>query len=87
MSIKIIKVTRDLNVGITTAVDFLRSKGYQVESNPNAKITDEQYTLLVKELGKDLSPTEQKQLLNSLAQPETPPPPPPSSPPPPSPPP
>jgi translation initiation factor IF-2 len=77
MPIKIIKVTRDLNVGITTVVDFLRSKGYQVESNPNAKITDEQYTLLVKGLGKDLPPAEQKRLLNKLASPETPPPPPP----------
>ncbi|MDR2042665.1 MAG: translation initiation factor IF-2 [Tannerella sp.] len=77
MPIKIIKVTRDLNVGITTVVDFLRSKGYQVESNPNVKITDEQYTLLVKGLGKDLPPAEQKRLLNKLAQPETPPPPPP----------
>ncbi|MDR1335659.1 MAG: translation initiation factor IF-2 [Tannerella sp.] len=76
MSIKIIKVTRDLNVGITTVVDFLHGKGYQVESNPNAKITDEQYTLLVKELGKDLSPAEQKQLLSRLAPPEAPPPPP-----------
>ncbi|MDR2764311.1 MAG: translation initiation factor IF-2 [Tannerella sp.] len=76
MSIKIIKVTRDLNVGITTVVDFLRSKGYQVESNPNVKITDEQYILLVKELGKDLSPAEQKQLLSKLASPAAPPPPP-----------
>ncbi|MDR1676123.1 MAG: translation initiation factor IF-2 [Tannerella sp.] len=77
MPIKIIKVTRDLNIGITTVVDFLRSKGYQVESNPNAKITDEQYTLLVKELGKDLSPMEQRQLLSKLAPLEAPPPPPP----------
>ncbi|MDR2139283.1 MAG: translation initiation factor IF-2 [Tannerella sp.] len=82
MSIKIIKVTRDLNVGITTVVDFLRSKGFQVESNPNAKITDEHYTLLVKELGKDLSPAQQKQLLNKLVSP-APPPPPPLPPPPP----
>jgi translation initiation factor IF-2 len=63
MSIKIIKVTRDLNVGITTVVDFLHGKGYQVESNPNTKITDEQYALLVKELGKNLPEAEQKRLL------------------------
>ncbi|MDR3261629.1 MAG: translation initiation factor IF-2 [Tannerella sp.] len=63
MSIKIIKVTRDLNVGITTVVDFLHAKGYPVESNPNTKITAEQYALLVKELGKDLPEAEQKRLL------------------------
>ena len=53
MSIRLIKVTRDLNVGITTVVDFLQKKGFAVESNPNTKISDEQYALLVKEFGKD----------------------------------
>ncbi len=52
MPIKLIKVTRDLNVGITTVVEFLNKKGHQVESNPNTKISDEQYTLLVNEFGK-----------------------------------
>jgi translation initiation factor IF-2 len=63
MPIKLIRVTRDLNVGITTVVDFLHAKGHPVESNPNTKITDEQYVLLVKELGKDLPETERKRLL------------------------
>ena len=54
MSIKLIRVTRDLNVGITTVVDFLNKKGHQVESNPNTKISDEQYALLVKEFGDGL---------------------------------
>ena len=43
MSIRLNNVTRDLNVGIQTAVEFLQKKGFAVESNPNAKITDEQY--------------------------------------------
>ena len=63
MPIKIINVTRDLNVGITTVVEFLHSKGYPVESNPNTKITDDQYVLLVKELGKNLSEADRKRLL------------------------
>ena len=53
MMIRLNKVTRDLNVGIATAVDFLQRKGYAVEANPNAKITDEQYAALVKEFSKD----------------------------------
>ena len=53
MTIRLNKVTRDLNVGISTVVDFLQKKGYSVEANPNAKITDEQYALLVKALSKD----------------------------------
>ncbi|MCD8193921.1 MAG: translation initiation factor IF-2, partial [Tannerellaceae bacterium] len=42
------------NVGITTLVEFLNRKGHHVESNPNTKISDEQYALLVKEFGKDI---------------------------------
>lgn len=53
MSIRLGKVVRNLNVGITTIVEFLQKKGFTVESNPNTKISDEQYALLVKEFGKD----------------------------------
>ncbi len=53
MTIRLNKVTRDLNVGIATVVDFLQKKGYEVEANPNVKITDEQYAALVKEFRKD----------------------------------
>ena len=54
MPIKLIQVQRKLNVGINTVVDFLRKKGFEVEDNPNTRISDEQYALLVKEFGKDL---------------------------------
>ena len=53
MTIRLNKVARDLNVGIATAVDFLQKKGYSVETNPNAKITEEQYEELVKEFRRD----------------------------------
>lgn len=53
MTIRLNKVTRDLNVGITTVVDFLQKKGYSIEASPNAKITEEQYAALVKEFSKD----------------------------------
>ena len=55
MPIKLIQVQRKLNVGINTVVEFLRKKGVEVEdNNPNTRIGDEQYALLVKEFGKDL---------------------------------
>ena len=54
MPIKLIQVQRKLNVGINTVVDFLHKKGFDVEDNPNTRISDEQYALLVKEFGKDL---------------------------------
>ena len=54
MPIKLIQVQRKLNVGINTVVEFLRKKGFEVEdNNPNTRIGDEQYALLVKEFGKD----------------------------------
>ena len=53
MTIRLNKVTRDLNVGITTVVEFLQKKGFSVEANPNTKISEEQYDLLVKEFNKD----------------------------------
>lgn len=53
MTIRLNKVTRDLNVGITTAVEFLQKKGFTVEANPNTKITDEQFEMLKKEFSTD----------------------------------
>ena len=54
MPIKLIQVQRKLNVGINTVVEFLHKKGFPVEDNPNTRISDEQYSLLVKEFGKDI---------------------------------
>ena len=53
MSIRLIKVTKELNVGLSTVVKFLNDKGFSTEENPNAKIGDEAYSLLLKEFNKD----------------------------------
>ncbi len=47
MSIRLIKVSKDLNVGINSLVEFLQKKGFEIESNPNTKIDDEQYDLIM----------------------------------------
>ena len=47
------KVTKELNVGLQTCVDFLQKKGYDVENSLNAKINDEQYELLVIQFSQD----------------------------------
>ena len=47
------KVAREFNVGISTIVDFLNKKGYDIDSNPNAKVSPEQYNLLVDEYSTD----------------------------------
>ena len=53
MSIRLIKVSKELNVGISSLVEFLDKKGVQVIANPNTKINDEHYEMLNIEFGKD----------------------------------
>ena len=53
MPVRLIKISKDLNIGINTLVEFLHSKGFSVESNPNTKIDGNQHEMLVKEFGKD----------------------------------
>lgn len=53
MPTKISKVAKDLNVGISTAVEFLRKNKIEVDNNPNARIDDNAVELLVKEYSKD----------------------------------
>ena len=33
------RVARELNVGIKTIIDFLLSKGYAIDRDPNTKLT------------------------------------------------
>ena len=40
------QVARKLNVGRNTIIDFLRNKGYEIDSNPNTKIDSEIYQIL-----------------------------------------
>ncbi len=47
MPIKIRKAVSDLNIGMQTAVDFLKKNDIEVENNPNARISDEAYNLLI----------------------------------------
>jgi len=58
------KVAREFNVGISTIVDFLNKKGYEVDSNPNAKVTPEQYNLLVDEYSSDIDVKKQSKKIN-----------------------
>ena len=47
------KVAKELNVGISTIVDYLKSIGEDVGSNPNTKIGEELYLLLLKEFQRE----------------------------------
>lgn len=58
MSVKKIKrlskIAKEFNVGISTIVDFLKRKGFDVGSSPNSKVTTECYDILSKEYKSDL---------------------------------
>jgi len=52
MSIRLIKIIRELNVGADTVVEFLAKKGHQIPSdNLNVQLTDEQERLCYEGLG------------------------------------
>mgnify|MGYP001057353093 CR=1 FL=1 len=53
------KVARELNVGISTIVEFLDSKGVEIEAKPNTKIDPEVYSLLSEEFQSDQSAKEE----------------------------
>jgi translation initiation factor IF-2 len=58
------KIARELNVGISTIVDFLHKKGMKIDTNPNTKVTPEQYDLLLQEYSNDLSVKRESEKLN-----------------------
>ncbi len=58
------KIARELNVGISTIVDFLHKKGVKIDPNPNTKVTPEHYQLLLQEYSNDLSVKKESEKLN-----------------------
>jgi len=55
MSIRLSKACKDLNVGMTTAVEFLAKKGHKIVVDPNLKLSDDLHLLLAKEFNKDMA--------------------------------
>ncbi len=64
-TLRLSKVAKEFNLSLGKIVEFLASKGHPVESNPNAKIGDEEYRLLLKEFSSDKNAREEAQ---SVAQ-------------------
>src|ERR1700750_846387 len=52
-SINLIKAVKELNIGMSTIVDFLSSKGYWVKKQPMAKLDSDMYSALLKEFAVD----------------------------------
>ena len=48
-NIRLSKAAKEFNIGMSTIIEFLGKKGYQLDSSPNTKLNGEMYALLVKE--------------------------------------
>jgi len=57
------KAAREFNVGISTIVEFLHKKGFNLDPNPNTKIPPEAYSLLVKEYSTDITAKKESEKL------------------------
>lgn len=53
--IRLGQASRKLNVGHNTILEFLATKDFTVENNPNAKLTSEQFAMLAKEYASSAS--------------------------------
>ena len=51
--IRLNKAVKEFNISMTRLVEFLQSKGIEVESNPNAQLEESAYSALEAEFRKD----------------------------------
>jgi translation initiation factor IF-2 len=61
--IRISKVKGEFNVSLVRIWDYLEEMGHKIERNPNGKISDEQYRLLLKEFAQDREEKEESKLV------------------------
>jgi len=52
-AVRLNKVLRELNISIDRAIDFLESKGHEIEKRPTSKISEEVYGLLCSQFQSD----------------------------------
>ncbi len=58
MAERLVKIAKELNVGVATIVEFLASKGHVVENKPTSMISDEMHTELLKEFRSSMAEKE-----------------------------
>lgn len=62
----LIKVATEFNIGLSTIVDYLQLKGFDIDNKPTAKVTDEMYNELLKEFQGSITEKEQAAQLQKL---------------------
>ncbi len=58
------KAAREFNVGISTIIEFLNKKGFDIDSNPNTKLSAEIHEILIKEYSSDVSAKKESEKLS-----------------------
>ncbi|MBK6564613.1 MAG: translation initiation factor IF-2 [Saprospiraceae bacterium] len=58
MAERLVKIAKELNVGLGTIVDFLNSKGFAIENKPTSLVSDEMHDALLKEFSSSMAEKE-----------------------------
>ena len=53
MKIRLNKVQKELNLGLSTIVEFLQKKGFDIKEDPNAVVPEDGYQMLIEEFSAD----------------------------------
>jgi len=61
VTIRLSKAAREFNIGVSTIVDFLEKRGFSVGKDPNTKLSQEIYALLMKEFATEKHVKEEAQ--------------------------
>ena len=67
-TLRLSKLAREFNVGIHTIVEFLHKKGFDIDSNPNTKVSGEAVQLLEQEYKIDVSLKKESEKISLKSQ-------------------
>lgn len=72
MSNRLVKIAKELNVGTSTIVDYLKKRGFEIENKPTSKVTDEMHDALLKEFSNSIAEKEKadKLVIGTRIKPE-----------------
>ena len=72
MERRLVKIAKELNVGLSTIVDFLQDKGHDIDPKPTAKVSEAMYQELLQEFQRSMSIKEQADQLVIGTRPSSP---------------
>ncbi|HEX7414867.1 MAG TPA: hypothetical protein VF411_12560, partial [Bacteroidia bacterium] len=64
--LRLSKIAKEFNLSLATIVDFLTSKGHKVENNPNTKVGETEYNILLKEFAAEKTAKQEAQQVGQI---------------------